>query len=296
MEYVGKIFLCALSLVVGTMVGGMFSTALRLEQPQIPRARWICGCWAFMPSPAELCFPSRWPNCADAFREVVGRALRSSPGLFTRGWESTTPLKLLSSPPSAVRRRMMVDHAVFVFVRGRRWSCCCSARRRATSFSNASAILCQRTTAQWAVRLAAAVLAFPLVYFFFGMPVGLMVGKFYQQSVVWPSDAVLGCRHRRAIHPQRLLPCWPCCPFSWSGRGSRQRFAWTFGLNLFVVSGLYGLIQAYWMPWTMRSVHLVELLLDSVVYGWLVAVLLLPRAIGTHPVPVEETGVRNYTI
>jgi hypothetical protein len=66
-----------------------------------------------------------------------------------------------------------------------------------------------------------------------------------------------------------LLVIWP---------GSRQRFAWIFGLNLFVVAGLYGLIQAYWMPWTLRSIHTVELLLDSVAYGWLVAALLLPRA------------------
>ena len=78
-----------------------------------------------------------------------------------------------------------------------------------------------------------------------------------------------------------ILVAWP---------GSRQRFAWTFGLNLFVVAGLYGLIQAYWMPWTMRSIHLVELLLDSVVYGWLLAVLLLPRAPQVTPRRLKQVG------
>ena len=127
------------------------------------------------------------------------------------------------------------------------------------------------------------------------MPVGLMVGKFYQNQsfgLQMPSlGVVIGVQFIRsliallAVLP--ILVAWP---------GSRQRFAWTFGLNLFVVSGLYGLIQAYWMPWTMRSIHTVELLLDSLAYGWLLAVLLLPRAIGAPPVPVEETGVRNYTI
>jgi hypothetical protein len=53
---------------------------------------------------------------------------------------------------------------------------------------------------------------------------------------------------------------------------------WAFGLSLFVVSGLYGLMQAFWMPWTMRGIHSVELLLDSLAYGWLLAVLLLSRA------------------
>jgi hypothetical protein len=152
-----------------------------------------------------------------------------------------------------------------------------------------------RTAGQWIIRFSWVVLAFPVIYFFFGMPVGLIVGKFYQNQsfgLQMPSlNVVISVQFVRsfiallAVLP--LLVIWP---------GSRQRFAWIFGLNLFVVAGLYGLIQAYWMPWTLRSIHTVELLLDSVAYGWLVAALLLPRATAHNPVPVEETGVRNYTI
>ncbi len=84
-----------------------------------------------------------------------------------------------------------------------------------------------------------------------------------------------------------ILVAWP---------GSRQQFAWTFGLSLFVVAGLYGLLQAYWMPWRLRSIHTVELFLDSMVYGWLLALLLLPRAPARDPAPAEQAGVRSYNI
>ncbi|MGH7993838.1 MAG: hypothetical protein ACREDQ_10000, partial [Limisphaerales bacterium] len=126
-------------------------------------------------------------------------------------------------------------------------------------------------------------------------PVGLMVGKFYQNqsfNLQLPSlGVVIGVQLIRSLIALLVvlpvLVAWP---------GSRQRFVWTFGLGLFVVSGLYGLIQAYWMPWTMRSIHLVELLLDSLAYSGLLTVLLMPRGPAHHPAPVEETGVRNYTI
>jgi len=138
-----------------------------------------------------------------------------------------------------------------------------------------------RTIAQWALRLSLVLLAFPVVYFFFGIPVGLMVGKFYQDQsfdLRLPSlGVVIGVQFVRsliallAVLP--ILVVWPA---------SRWRFAWIVGLNLFVVAGLYGLIQAYWMPWTLRSIHTVELFLDSMVYAWLVTGLLLPRV--TAPV------------
>jgi hypothetical protein len=56
-------------------------------------------------------------------------------------------------------------------------------------------------------------------------------------------------------------------------------------LSLFVVFGLYGLLQAFWMSWPMRGIHTVELLLESLAYGWLLAALLLaPRAVRHHAI------------
>jgi len=47
------------------------------------------------------------------------------------------------------------------------------------------------------------------------------------------------------------------------------------------------------MPWTMRSVHAVELLFDSLAYGGLLAIMLMPRKPAHNFVSAEETSVRK---
>lgn len=294
-KYIGKICVCALSSVAGTFVGGMFSTALHLEQPKLPGPvnmqllSLLCFIGGFVLSFALAVLSPRLQG--------NGRARFMVLAWFVFAWlgiNNTIEASIFTTiggAPAMMATMLFLS----LFVAGA-VVLLFGNRERGTSFSNA--VRCffdHRTAGQWAVRFSLAVLAFPIVYFFFGMPVGLMVGKFYQNQsfgLQMPSlGVVIGVQFVRSLIALLvvlpILVAWP---------GSRQRFAWTFGLNLFVVAGLYGLIQAYWMPWTMRSVHLVELLLDSVVYGWLVAALLLPRATAPDPVPVEQTGVRNYTI
>lgn len=295
MKYIGKIILCALSSVIGTFVGGMVSNALSLEQPNLPGPvnmqllglLCLVGGFVLSVALAELC------RCLPGNR----RARFAVIVWFVFAWlgiNNTIEASVFTTIGGATAM-MATMLFLSLFVAGA-VVLLFGNRERGTSFSDAVRLFFyHRTVAQWAVRFSLAVLAFPIVYFFFGMPVGLMVGKFYQNQsfgLQMPSlGVVMGVQFIRSLIALLvvlpILVAWP---------GSRQRFAWTFGLNLFVVSGLYGLIQAYWMPWTMRSVHLVELLLDSLAYGWLLTVLLMPRASAHHPVPVEETGVRNYTI
>ncbi len=70
---------------------------------------------------------------------------------------------------------------------------------------------------------------------------------------------------------------------------SRRRLGVTFGLSLFIALGLYGMIQAYWLPWDMRGIHAVEVLVDSLVYGWLIVVLLVPSH-GLHSRPLLQSA------
>ena len=288
-QYIGKILLCALSLMVGTFVGGAFSTVLHLEQAKLP---------------APMNLPLLGVLCLDG-GIVLSLALaalsRSLPGnrgvrfaaiaWFAFAWlgiNNTIEACLFTSlggGPSMVVTMLFpclfVAGAVVLLFRGR--------EAGASFSSNVCQFFANQTAAQWAIRLSAAVLAFPIVYFTFGMPVGLMVGDYYRHHEFGlrfpPLNVVIGVQLIRSLFALLgvlpILVAWP---------GSRRRFAWTFGLSLFVVSGLYGLIQAYWMPWTLRSIHVVELLFDSLAYGWLLALLLLPRA------PVEQAGVRNYNI
>ena len=61
---------------------------------------------------------------------------------------------------------------------------------------------------------------------------------------------------------------------AWSG--SRLRLAILLGFALFVLVGLFHLIQAYWLPSSLRLVHGVEILSDSLLYA-AVLVLLMTR-------------------
>jgi hypothetical protein len=289
-KYIGKIFLCALSLMAGTMAGGMFSTALGLEQPKFPEPldMRVFGYYAFAAGVvvaialAEL---SRWLGGSRWVRfAAIAWFVYAWMGI-NNGIEAHVFTTIGGEALSAVTMlflSLFVAGAVALLFDG---------RKSGTSFSNGlHQFFANRTTAQWTLRLSAAVIAFPIVYFVFGMPVGLIVADSYRNHAFGlrlPSSlpVLLGVQFIRSVFA--LLAALPIL-IAWCG--SRRWFVWIFGLNLFVVSGLYGMMQAFWMPWTLRSIHIVELLLDSLAYGWLIAVLLLPRA------PVEQAGVRNYNI
>ena len=291
MKYFGKICLWAFSTVFGTMLGGMLSSALHLEQPKLPvplnpqLLGILCLVGGFMLSfvltmllpqlSGKRCtrfiviawFVFAWMGINNAIEAHIFTSMGGGPTVITT--------MLLQS--------IFVSGTVALLFGPREWG---------ESFSGAvRRLIDNRTAAQQTVRLLLMVLAFPVVYFFFGMPVGLMVGRVYQQqsfNLQLPTlNVVIGVQFIRSLIA--LLAVLPILAI-WTG--SRQRFAWMFGLNLFVVAGLYGLIQAYWMPWALRSVHLVELFLDSMVYAWLAAALLLPRA----PTRVAEIGAPNNTI
>jgi hypothetical protein len=294
-KYIGKIILCALSATVGTLVGGMFSTALHLEQPKLPAPMNLpllgvpCLAAGIVLSIALAALSQRLPG---------NRGVR----FVTIAWFVFAWLGINNTIEASIFTTVGGAPAIVVtmlfpclFVAGA-VVLLFSRRESGTLFSRGPGeFVADRTAAQWIIRLSAAWLAFPIVYFVFGMPVGLMVGKFYQAQAFglqMPSlGVVIGVQCLRSLiallAAVPILIVWP---------GSRSRFARTFGLVLFVVSGLYGLVQAYWMPWTLRSIHSVELLLDSLAYGWLLAVLFLSRAPAPRSGPVDPATIPNYNI
>ncbi len=295
-KYIGKIFLCTLSLVAGTMAGGMFSTALGLEQPKFPEPldMRVFGYYALASGVvvamalAELSRRlggNRWTRFA-----VVAWFVYAWMGI-NNGIEAHVFTTIGGETLSAVTMLFLslsVAGAIVLLFNG---------RKSGTTFSSdLRQFFANRTSAQWTLRLSVVVLAFPIVYFVFGMPVGLIVSDSYRNhefGLRLPSSllALLGVQSIRSIFA--LLAALPIL-VAWSG--SRRRFGWTFGLNLFVVSGLYGLMQAFWMPWTLRSVHSVELLLDSLTYGWLLTALLLPRDLTYSHAPADEVGIQGKNV
>lgn len=108
-----------------------------------------------------------------------------------------------------------------------------------------------RSLSQWACRGLAAIVAFPVVYFFFGTPVGLLVGDYYRREMfglTLPSLHVIILVQflRGALFLLAALPVL----LVWTG--SQLRFVLIFGLAHFVVTGLFGMVQATWLAGFIR--------------------------------------------
>jgi hypothetical protein len=73
--------------------------------------------------------------------------------------------------------------------------------------------------------------------------------------------------------------------------GSRLRLALALGAAHFVMVGLFGMLQAYWLPAPMRLIHTAEILVDSVTYAAVLVVLLVrPREDVRASIPVASAA------
>jgi hypothetical protein len=279
-----KILLCALSLGVGTMLGAMVSAAFGLQSPTMPAAvdlrllglSTFVGGVALSVGLAEIArrlpgsFWSRWLSVAWLAYTCLGINNTIEACIFTSigGGPSMAVMWL---PPC-----LLVAGLITLLFR--------NPTQGARPGVGVRAFFAARTPRQWTVRLLTAWVAFPVVYFTFGTPVGLLVQNSYRTQAFGlrlPSlEVIVGVEFLRSVF--FLLASLPIL-IAWSE--SRRRFWVTFGLGLFVVLGLYGLIQAYWLPWGMRGLHTLEILLDSLLYAWLLATLLFPR---DRPLPQPE--------
>jgi len=109
-------------------------------------------------------------------------------------------------------------------------------------------------------------LAFPLSYFVFGVPVGWVVRDTYAAQaygLVLPSlGMVIGLQLLRGLI---ILPFALAVLGAWSPSRTRSRL-WVLGFALTAALGLFGLVQAHWMPIALRSLHSLEILADSLLY------------------------------
>ncbi len=127
----------------------------------------------------------------------------------------------------------------------------------------------------WTWRLAAAVLAFPVVYFVFGIIVSPIVATYYTEGVaglVLPSTVlIVGTQILRGIlHVAIVLLVMRI----WCR--SRRQLVMALTAAFFVFVTMYDVVLAYEMPAVLIVTHAVEVLADSFVFSWTVVLLLAP--------------------
>jgi hypothetical protein len=131
----------------------------------------------------------------------------------------------------------------------------------------------QFTPVQWTARLLAALLAFPLIYIFFGLLARPFIQSYYEQQMAGLTLPGWG-----EILPTLLLRSTlflvACLPVLITWQGTRLSLFLTLGTALFILVGGIYMMQSYWFPVAMRIVHGLEILADSFVYsGVLVAIM-----------------------
>jgi len=127
-------------------------------------------------------------------------------------------------------------------------------------------------------RLGAAVLAFPVIYFVFGIIASPIVAGYYTEGVaglVLPSTVlIVGTQiFRGVLHVAIILLVMQI----W-GR-SRRQLVIALTASFFVFVTMYDVVLAYEMPIVLTVTHAVEVLADSFVFSWIVVVLLEPLVI-----------------
>lgn len=273
--YLWRVPLCALAYVAGTMAGGAVLPALGLPLPQLPEQAdertvgllLLVASLALAAGLAPLArrlqgpYWLRWLTLALLCYICLGVTSALEGAIFTTMDMASIPA--FSLPPCLLFAAIM---ALLFKPPSRGDSLAVNVRR----------FLAGRSAGQWAWRLAAAVFAFPIIYWTFGLMVAPFVMPYYMQgqfALAVPNPAVILATQfaRSALF---LLAAMPVLVM-WSG--SRRHLILALGLAFYVLVGLFGMIQSYWLAPTLQVLHNTEMLIDSMVYAWALAVLFVPR-------------------
>ncbi len=143
--------------------------------------------------------------------------------------------------------------------------------------ANAAVPMPRLAAGEWAWRVALVVLAYPVIYYTFGLMVSPFVVPAYRAGV-----AGLVLPRVSVVVPVEIgrsaLFLLGSLPVIWLWAGSRRGLILALGWAGAVTNGLYALLQATWFPLVLRVAHSLEISADSFVYALVIVMLLRPQA------------------
>ncbi|MHC4536954.1 MAG: hypothetical protein ACYS6K_23650 [Planctomycetota bacterium] len=283
--YVWRIPLCAFAYIVGTMAGGALVSTIGMKLPPIPEQAneqmmglclLISSCvLAIGVGPLARRIRARyWVRC------LILVALT----YFCIGLN--TPIEAAIFTNISGMRTMVVFSLLPCLLFGSVTALLFKPPGKAEPFGwQVSHFFSGKSAKQWAWRFAAAVCAFPVIYWTFGMMVAPLVIEYYKQEqfgLTLPGTGIIILTQllRSSLFFLAALPIL----IVWSG--SRRQLTVLLGFAFFVLVGLFGMIQTYWLGPVLVVVHSVEILVDSVVYAGVLALLFVRK----EPSELTTTG------
>jgi hypothetical protein len=270
----GKLLLCVVAYIVGIMLGGMLTAALKLQPPPMPEGLDASSAGLYMILESPL-----WGLV------LIGLS-RSIAGSY---WTRTLMLASFAWVTNSLNNQIEASYFVsmasgfwFSNVSGLIPSLLVTATvawlfppvSRNKDFVTAAKSFFSRYPASgWIWRLGLGAVLFMPIYYFFGLLVIPFTREYYRQGLyglqVPPLNQLLVILFIRSVF--FFLACLPILVV-W--QSSRRNLVLYLGLALFFFVGFQILIIANWMPWSLRLPHLLEILADEFVYAWALAMFL----------------------
>ncbi len=285
--YLWRVPVCAIVYVIGATGAGALGVALGMKMPELPegfdeqqmgQSTFVAALLAALAlALLARCqrggFAARWLVLASFMYVSLGINTILEASIFTQ-LSGFSAMLWLFLPPTV----LCAGAAVLLFG---------SSRHSQPFRLSLSRFFAARRPADWAWRFALALAAFPIIYWVFGSllmaiaPWGLDYYREGSMGLTLPNPLLI----LAVVLLRSLLFLFSALPLLVTWTGSRRALVLGLGFGYWVLVGLFGLIQAPWLPTALRVGHGLEILADSLVYAWALVVLLLP------PRGNEETAV-----
>jgi hypothetical protein len=281
-----RILLAAAAYVMGVILTGIFAPALRLPAfNQPPGANpaqeflWLCA--------AAPLFTLALTPLADGLHGRWSKRWLALAGLLfvTIGLNTMIELKIFSNLLNG-----SAWAASLYSLLPSLFAAAVLTKRSVVHDESESRTLRRFTATGWAGRLFLAWLAFPLGYWIFGMLVAPIVVPIYEATklgiFVPPPALVLRTQLLRGALLLALT-----VPSVWLWNRPRGRFVIAMGLAQTFAVGIFPLLQATFMPVTLRAVHSVEIAANAFFFAAVVGALFIrPQTSADRPMELRQTA------
>ncbi len=284
MKLIGKVVLCVVLYMAGVILTGIVVGALHWPSPSMVPGMTAQGLFAAMTAGTLLLAIGLAPLAGSLGGSRIQRAIALFILVFVAvGLNTTIEASVFSNLINIGVGWMCVHYilpclfltAGLVFMFGK---------------SQEPSGLPWHSPMQWAWRAVVAWLAFPVIYFLFGMCVAPFVMYAYNAGIAGltiPPVAVIIRTQllRSALFLGSSLPIIAL----WSG--TRRNLFLLFGLAEAMMVGIAGLAQATWFPAVLRVAHSIEITFDSFAYIGVLVLLFAARKNGvssTAQIQMEE--------
>ena len=274
LSYVWKMPVCGLAFMAGILLGSMLAGAMGMQAPSMPEGT--------DPQTLLLVQLLASPLLALALallsRGIQGRWVTRWLILSVLTWVAYSINTLLETAVfttlAAASSFTAIVQLAGSFACGAAVAALFSPTEKGQRFpASLMEFFARRPANQWAWRLPVAALSFMPIYLFFGRLVVPFTYEYYQQELAGLTAPGWG-QILPVLLVRSVLFLAASLPVLVAWSKSRRSLIFSLGFAMFVLVGGMGLIGGYWLPLNVRVYHGLEILADSMIYAWVIVVLL----------------------